>query len=456
MMAPLLTRETGFPLIHPSDRANSRLLDSKNMSTRSENVVIVGGGPAGSALGCYLSKAGIKNTIFEASNHPRPHVGESMVMSSVRVFDEIGFLPVLEREGFPKKYGASWHPPVAKGEADISFDEFPQEGISQDYTYHVDRQKFDLLLLKHAESLGSRVYQGVQVSEVLFDEKSYARGIRLHIAGQEVEVPARMVVDASGRQTLLGKQLRVKKNDPIFDQFAVHAWFKNVKKGKTRSGGYIHIYFLPVERGWAWQIPITDEITSMGIVAEKKVFQKERLSPAEYFQKFVSSNPDLSDAMCDAERVNEFKMEGDYSYKMDTFAGNGFVLIGDAARFVDPIFSSGVSVALYSAKYSAERIKCAFEQNDFSEAMLKPYEKKLRAGTEIWYEFILLYYKLLPLFTKFIESKQHRVEVLRLLQGEVFDRKEVPVLDAMRNYIKMVEQTPGHAFAGMLSDIPIG
>ena len=422
---------------------------------KSNEVIIIGGGPAGSTLGCYLSKAGIKCTIFEGANHPRPHVGESMVMSSVRVFDEIGFLPLMEREGFPKKYGASWHPPVSKGQADISFNEFPQDGVTQDYTYHVDRQKFDLLLLKHAESLGTRVYQGVQVSEVLFNEQSYASGVRLRIAGQEVDVPARMVVDATGRHTLLGKQLRVKKNDPIFDQFAVHAWFRGVDKTQNKSCNYIHIYFLPVERGWAWQIPITDEITSMGIVAEKKVFQSERLAPAEYFAKYVASNPDLAAALRNATRVNDFKMEGDYSYKMDTFAGNGFVLIGDAARFVDPIFSSGVSVALYSAKYSAERIKYAFENNDFSEAALKPYEKKLRAGTEIWYEFIRLYYKLLPLFTKFIESKKHRIEVLRLLQGEVFDRSEVPVLDAMRNYIKMVEETPDHAFAPMLSDIPI-
>jgi FADH2 O2-dependent halogenase len=295
----------------------------------------------------------------------------------------------------------------------------------------------------------------VQVSEVLFDDKSYASGVRLRFAGQEVDVPARMVVDATGRQTLLGKQLRVKKNDPIFDQFAVHAWFRNVGKPPNKSHNFIHIYFLPVERGWAWQIPITEEVTSMGIVAEKKVFQTGKLTPAQYFEKYVASNPDLAEAMREAERVNDFKMEGDYSYKMDTFTGNGFALIGDAARFVDPIFSSGVSVALYSAKYSAERIKYAFEHDDFSEAALKPYEKKLRSGTEIWYEFIRLYYKLLPLFTKFIESKKHRIEVLRLLQGEVFDRSEVPVLDAMRNYIKTVEETPGHAFAPMLTDIAI-
>lgn len=419
------------------------------------NVVIIGGGPAGSAVGCYLSKAGIKNTIFESAIHPRDHVGESMVMSSVRVFDELDFLPVMEREGFVRKYGASWHPPVAKGEADIAFNEFPQEEVNQDYTYHVDRKKFDLLLLKHAESFGSKVYQGVQVSEVLFDENNYARGVRIKVAGQDLEVPARMVIDASGRSTLLGKQLKVKKNDPIFDQFAVHAWFENVDKSQVDSSEYIHIYFLPVKRGWAWQIPITHDVTSMGIVAEKDVFKGAKMSPGEYFDKYVASNPDLAHAMRDARRVNEFKMEGDYSYKMDTFAGNGFVMIGDAARFVDPIFSSGVSVALYSAKYSSERIIEAFKTGDFSEASLKPYERKLRSGTEIWYEFIRLYYKLLPLFTHFISSKEHRVEVLRLLQGEVFDRREVPVLDAMRKFIKTVESNPNHMFAGQLSDIPI-
>jgi flavin-dependent dehydrogenase len=180
------------------------------MKSQNDQVLIIGGGPAGSAIGCYLSKAGIKNTIFEAANHPRPHVGESMVMSSVRVFDELGFLPVLEREGFVRKYGASWHPPVVKGQADIAFDEFPQEGVEQDYTYHVDRQKFDLLLLKHAESLGTRVYQGVGATKVLFDDNNYACGVRLRVAEQEMDVPARMVVDATGRQTLLGKQLKVK------------------------------------------------------------------------------------------------------------------------------------------------------------------------------------------------------------------------------------------------------
>jgi FADH2 O2-dependent halogenase len=159
--------------------------------------------------------------------------------------------------------------------------------------------------------------------------------------------------------------------------------------------------------------------------------------------------------MRNAKRINEFKTEGDYSYSLSKFVGDGFICIGDAARFVDPIFSSGVSVALYGAKYASERIRYAFETGDFSEAAFKPFETRVRAGVGIWYEFIRLYYKLLPLFTHFIQSKEHRLEVLRLLQGEVYDRKEVPVLDAMRKYIEAVEKSEKHLMKKSLTSISI-
>jgi 1H-pyrrole-2-carbonyl-[peptidyl-carrier protein] chlorinase len=417
------------------------------------DVIIIGGGPAGSAMGSYLSMAGIDNTILESAIFPRPHVGESMVTSSTRVFREIDFLKVMEREGFVHKYGASWHPPTGK-EFAIEFREFPQEGVNQDYTYHVDRSKFDLLMLKHAESLGSKVYQGVHVKQVLFEDDR-ACGVRIGIAGQEIDLPAKMVVDATGRNTLLGNQLRLKKKDPIFNQYAVHAWYKNVDRGTPPTDDFIHIYFLNIERGWVWQIPINDEITSMGVVAERDVFKNARQDSETYFNTHINSNPDLARAMLPAVRINEFKSEGDYSYSLDKFVGNGYMMIGDAARFVDPIFSSGVSIALYSAKYGSERIRYALECNDFSEELLKPYEMKIRSGVAVWYEFIRLYYKLLPLFTHFIASKKHRIEVLRLLQGDVFDRGEVPVLDAMRKYIDAVEKSENHIFKANLSSIPI-
>ncbi len=419
------------------------------------DVVIIGGGPAGSVLGSYLSKAGISNVILERANHPRPHVGESLVTSTTRVFSDIGFLETMESEGFTRKYGAAWHAKGGRGEFTIRFAEFPQPGIDQDYTYHVDRSRFDSLLLKHAESLGTNVYQGVSVKEVLFDDNDFANGVRFSVEGKDFEIPAKFVVDASGRNSVLGTQRHLRQKDPIFNQFAVHGWFENVDRGETESADYIHIYFIPAKRGWVWQIPINDEITSIGVVAEKEVFKESRQRRDEYFWEHVGTSPDLAAAMSAAKPVNELKAEADYSYSMSRFVGNGWLLIGDAARFVDPIFSSGVSIACESAKFASESIIAAFENDDLSESALLGYESKLKGGVTIWYEFIRLYYKLMHLFTYFIASKDHRLQILQLLQGEVYDRDSAPVLDAMREMIKTVEETPGHLWASELTEIEV-
>jgi FADH2 O2-dependent halogenase len=417
------------------------------------DVIIIGGGPAGSTLGCYLSKAGIQHLILEADIHPRPHVGESLVMSTVRTFDEIGFLGVMEDAGFVHKHGASWHE-IGGREVSIKFSEFKQAGIQQQHTYHVERARFDMLMLKHAHDMGSEVIQGARVLKVLFDgEKSV--GVRVKFADQELDLQARVIVDATGRDTLLGRQLKLKKNDPVFNQYAVHAWFENVDRGRKETEEYIHIYFLPVDRGWAWQIPRTKNSTSIGVVTEREVFKRFNGDKSAFFNHHVKSNQALADALKNANRTNEFMAEGDYSYSMDRLAGDHWVMIGDAARFVDPIFSSGISVAAHSAKLAAEAIKSGFESGDLSADAFRSYEEKIRSGVDIWYEFILLYYKLLPLFTKFIQSEEHRLGILRLLQGEVFDRHEVPVLKKMRKYIETVERTENHIFKDQLSDIPL-
>ena len=421
----------------------------------SERVVIVGGGPAGSILGSYLSIAGVPNVLLEGAVHPRPHVGESLVASTTRVFREIGFLETMERGGFVRKYGATWHPPAgAPGRSSsILFGEIRQPGIDQDYTYHVDRGRFDLALLKHAEGLGTRVCQGVRARKVLFRD-GRACGVLADLAGTLVELPASLVVDASGRSALLGRQLRLLRPDPEFDQFAVHAWFENVDRGPASVADHIHIYFLPIRRGWVWQIPIDASITSVGIVAERSEFVKAGGSVEEWFLKGLAASPGIARAMAGARRINELKREADYSYCVDRFVGDGFLLVGDAARFVDPIFSSGVSVAAEGARFASGVVRDALAAGDVSRERLLPYERHLRSGVDVWYEFITLYYQLLPLFTYFIEHKEHRLEILRLLQGEVYDRDEVRVLAEMRSFIAEVKANGDNLLAGSLEARP--
>ena len=419
-----------------------------------KNVVIIGGGPGGSALGCYLARAGIPATIFEAAEHPRRHVGGSMVPATNRIFAELDFLPVMERAGFVHKFGASWHPPNRHGTVFIEFSDVPHPGIDQDHTYHVDRGVFDQLLFEHAAGMGVEVHQKAPVRQVLMDHDR-AVGVRVEIAGEVREVAADVVVDASGRRSVLGRQLGILEKDRQFDQFALHASFTGVRRAEGRRGHDGHIYFLPVERGWVWQVPITAERTSVGVVVDRKVFKTMGEDHEGWFGEMVHRSPDAAQAMRDAVRVSPFVREDDYSYHMTRFAGPGHLLIGDAARFVDPIFSSGVSVAMHSAKFAAEAIRAHFLDGVPEAEAFGRYHQRLKDACEVWYEFICMYYRLLPLFTLFVQDGRYRMQIFELLQGNVYDRGKVAVLDEMRRFIQAVENDKDHLMGPYLGNVQV-
>jgi 1H-pyrrole-2-carbonyl-[peptidyl-carrier protein] chlorinase len=415
------------------------------------DVVIIGGGPAGSTLGAYLAKAGIDHVILDKAVHPRRHVGESLVCSTTRLFEEIDFLPVMEREGFVRKYGANWVHWDARQQCSLRFREIPELGISQDYTYHVDRARFDQLLLDHAQAKGSRVLQGAHVERVEFGPDGTAIGVHVQHAGTSRLMRCRLVADASGRNTVLGTQLKLKRKDPLFNQFAVHGWFEGVRRGDADNADFIHVHLLPIPRGWAWQIPITSAITSVGVVTDGASFAKAGEAVESFFARHVALNPVLAERMAGARRLQDFQREGNYSYVMSSMAGAGWVLVGDAARFVDPVFSSGVSVAMESAKRAAGAIVAALASGDVSARSFAAYEETIRGGVDVWREFILLFYRLPPLFFDLLKQSEARLPALRLLQGEVYDRRSAPLLERMRRAIQVVEETPGHPWKPYLS-----
>jgi FADH2 O2-dependent halogenase len=185
-------------------------------------------------------------------------------------------------------------------------------------------------------------------------------------------------------------------------------------------------------------------VTSIGVVLDGAGFVKAGEPVDDFFARHVALNPVLAQQMAGARRLGDFVREGNYSYVMQRFAGDGWVLVGDAARFVDPIFSSGVSVAMESAKRAAQAIRAALASGDLSAASFTSYEQTVRGGVDVWREFILLFYQLPPLFFDLLKQPDARLTALHLLQGEVYDRRSVPILDQMRRAIQEVADTPGH------------
>ena len=433
------------------------------------DVAIVGGGPAGSSMAAYLAREGISCVVLEKEIFPRPHVGESLVPSSNRVFAELGFLETMENARFPHKHGAAWTSNtssriyqhgwdglVADSDVDISFSERQQPGVTQNYTYHVDRGLFDTLLLQHAHSFGAKVYEGVRVDSVDSSEDGRAR-LSYLMGRKECSLDARLVVDASGRHTLVGRQNKWRVKDPVFNQVAIHAWFENYDRTAATSSSqqkdFIYVHFLPLTNSWVWQIPITDTITSIGVVTQRKHLMGARESREQFFWNAVDSRPEIGEALRAAQQIRPLKEEGDYSYAMRQLAGDRVVLVGDAGRFVDPIFSTGVSIALNSSRFASKDIIGSLTSGNFGPSAFEDYTSTIKLGTRNWYRFISVYYRLNVLFTAFVNDPRYRLDVLKLLQGDVYDDAEPEVITRMQNIVRTVESNKDHVWHELLGEL---
>jgi FADH2 O2-dependent halogenase len=389
--------------------------------TYDADVIIIGGGPAGSALGTLLGRDGHKVLIIEKDIHPRDHVGESLTPSTNLVFDKLGFLKKMNDAGFIHKPGTGWNAPRSPlwKFIEIWLFEFPIPNGPQPYTYNAERDVMDTMLLRHAYDNGAKVLQGVKVQKVLFEE-GRAVGVRAQVAdGWERDLYAKVVVDASGRRCMLANQLGMKHKDASFNQFVIFSHFRGVKEPPKRYEGFTLFYFLGLNQGWTWHIPLRNGITSMGVVLDKNDFQKSGVSHEDFFYSLIKRNRTFEYAMQDAERIRPWWIEGDYSYKIDRFAGPGWLLVGDALRFVDPIFSSGVDVALFSALYAYETITEAWKTGN-EEKAFEEYQGRVETGVDYWYELISMFYKLQNMVTRYATRPKWRELIVRTLQGNPY------------------------------------
>lgn len=423
------------------------------------DVAIIGGGPAGATLGALLAMDGRRVAVLERDIHPRDHVGESLTPSNNAIFSRIGFLPKMEQAGFVHKEGVGWtapRSPVWKFLA-IRTSDFPAPGAVQTYSYNVERDEFDLLLLRHAHELGAKVVQGATVQRVLF-EGERAIGVRVELSGGwEEDVLARVVVDASGRRCFLANQLGIRRKDPDFNQFSIFSWFRGVKPHPPGYEGFVFFHFLGLERAWGWHIPIKDGVCSMGVVTDKADFGKSGKTHDEFFESLVQRNRTFRAVMEDAVRIKPWWIEGDYSYQMDTIVGDGWLMIGDAFRFVDPIFSSGIDVATYSASYAFDAIVKSWSEGEEGAAFAE-YERTVNDGVDVWYETTDQFYRLQQLFSRFSLDRRYKEDIARALQGNPYNPQNRDrarrVLKDMRDAYRDVMADPHNLLRPGALDVP--
>lgn len=352
------------------------------------DAIIIGAGPGGSTAATRLSQAGQKVLILEREKFPRFHVGESLIPYVNDELRATGVWEKIEREGFMPKLGAEFVLGNSAAQTQVLFGRHLACNYAQ--TFQVERSRFDQVLLDHALSTGAECWQETLVDAVTMSDDGAT--VKCRRAGETHELKARWLLDASGRDALLGKQFGLPRTDlGLPKKFATFAHFHGVKRNPAPTDGNITVVRL--DYGWCWIIPLDAEKTSVGLVQELDYFKSTGLKPAESFEAAVANTPELTRRLGTAERVSEYYFAGDYTYRYLQNAGPRWMLIGDAAGFIDPIFSSGVMLAVKSGFRAAGEILTADQANTgLSAAAQARYTKEVGKMCKVFLNMIRMFY----------------------------------------------------------------
>ena len=355
----------------------------------SYDVIVVGGGPAGSTNATMLARQGARVLLLERERFPRDHVGESLLPASVPVLEELGVLPAVQQAGFLPKWGATmvW----GKDRTPWSW-YFKETNQQYPHSYQVWRPQFDLLLLENSRAAGVEVRERRRVSDVLFDGER-AVGVRYEAEdGTRRTEAAGFVVDASGQGGVLAHQLGMRQWDPFFRNLAVYAYFDGFRH--LPDPDQTNIFIESYANGWLWTIPLHTGWASVGAVVDSSRSQErvQRAGPLEFLMEQISQAPRTAEMLRDAKLTAGPSVVKDWSYVCQRLVGDGYVLVGDAACFVDPLFSSGVHLAMMSGVLAAAYVTSAMKDEDMRQAAAQVYQEMYLEEYNQFREMARLFY----------------------------------------------------------------
>src|SRR4030095_4926685 len=385
------------------------------------DVIVMGGGPAGSSIASILSREGRRVVLFEKEQFPRHHIGESLMTDTYWTFQRMGFLEKLKASPFVVRYSVQFANSTGRESRPFYF--FEANHHESAVTWQVTRAVFDQMLIEHAEEQGATVYQQTTIKQVLFDGER-ACGVEAQMPDGSVQrFEAKVVVDATGQSAILSNKFRWRVRDPELKKAVLYSYFKGAHREPDLNGGATLVLRTPPgSGGWFWYIPLENDITSVGIVADPDYLMKDRGKDlAKIFDEEIEKCESCRRRVAGAERVDKIYSIVDYSYRSKRCAGDGFILIGDAYGFLDPIYSSGVLLALKMAELAADAIHDAFNNNDFSRALVGQFQAKLDQGIESMRKLVYAFYNEGFSFSQIPQKyTECKVNITNLLIGDVF------------------------------------
>jgi flavin-dependent dehydrogenase len=403
------------------------------------DVVVVGGGPAGSTVGTFLAQKGHKTLILERAKFPRFHIGESLMPESYWTFRKLGMLPKLKESPFVKKYSVQFVNSIGKESAPFYFDMMNPHDCSQ--TWQVLRSEFDEMMLNNAAEHGAEVWQEANVTDVHFepsetDELPKATGVTVTRGGQPYNVKAKIVVDATGNNAMISRRLNIRKADPNLRKVAIFAHYTGAIRDEGKNAGATLVVALPNHEGWFWYIPLADDVMSVGVVGNPDYLITGRDNPQQTLDEEIAKTQWMADRLKPATQVSEIRVASDYTYQSRRVAGDGWVLVGDAFAFLDPIYSSGVFMALKTGELAANAINNALAKNDTSATSLSNWGDDLLDGYNSIRKIVYAYYTKGFSFGKFVRQwPQYQKNITDLLIGDVFRPEVKDVFGPMSEYV---------------------
>jgi flavin-dependent dehydrogenase len=380
-------------------------------------VLIIGGGPAGSTVAALLAEKGRRVVLLEKARHPRFHIGESLLPLNLPLLARLGVLDQVREIGIVK-FGAEFNDSRPNGTTTFYFADALDK--SHPYAYQVRRAEFDHLLLQNAAAKGAEVLEGVRVTDVRLDGDRPSLVSAQDDQGIEQSWQARFLVDASGRDTFLSKRLQFKQKSPRHQSAAIFSHFKDVIRRDGKDAGNISIAWFPY--GWFWMIPLRDGSMSVGAVCWPEYLKQRKCSPEDYLWQTIALCPAVQERMTQATMIAPARATGNYSYFSSRMYGDGFLLVGDAYAFVDPVFSSGVLLAMYGAARSADVIDNCLRDPQQQHRLLAQHKRTVDRGIRsiAWFIYRFNSPAVRSLFMKPRKTARIQQAVISVLAGDFF------------------------------------